>query len=253
MKEPKYFSFQSLTPAIAESKESLKQWHESNPVTADFLGQLRAFIATKTTFRYTEDGKIDSKHYINDNFAPDNWHRGLWLFLMTEPRGNMIVGRQYDNEYKPYSSLVPLILAAHKLINNIPYSSWSKEGLGLVVNPSLLEAMTYEGDLDFTTDELVEFRNQGLVIQTGKLAGQSRNPVSATMLYGIIDPRWKALPKLTRVMLAQIWLAHPENRTDLMILDPRNWDKMPKPLESGDIFTPEPKKVEKLTSLPWDM
>jgi hypothetical protein len=43
-------------------------------------------------------------------------------------------------------------------------------------------------------------------------------------------------------MLTQIWLAHPQHRSNLMILDPNNWDHMPEPLIAASIFkTPEGK------------
>jgi hypothetical protein len=37
-------------------------------------------------------------------------------------------------------------------------------------------------------------------------------------------------------MLSQIWVAHPENRTKYMVLDPLNWDRVPPPLIETDIF-----------------
>jgi len=44
------------------------------------------------------------------------------------------------------------------------------------------------------------------------------------------------VPKLVTTMLTQIWVAHPSLRTEYMILDPNNWDKMPEPLVGSEIF-----------------
>jgi hypothetical protein len=44
------------------------------------------------------------------------------------------------------------------------------------------------------------------------------------------------VPELAQTMIAQIWCAHPSNRTKYMVLDPKNWDAIPAPLISSDIF-----------------
>jgi hypothetical protein len=63
------------------------------------------------------------------------------------------------------------------------------------------------------------------------------------------------IPKLVGTMLTQIWVAHPSLRTEYMILNPNNWDLMPPPLVSTDIFKQspaEPKSTQSVnTDLPW--
>jgi hypothetical protein len=77
-------------------------------------------------------------------------------------------------------------------------------------------------------------------------------------LTGVQDTELGGLPKLTQTILTQCWLAHPESRTPYMILDLENWDNMPKPLVSNEIFKELPKQEpiktkEKAELLPWDL
>jgi hypothetical protein len=81
---------------------------------------------------------------------------------------------------------------------------------------------------------------------------------STWSLTGIQDTEIGHLPKITQTILTQCWLAHPELRTPYMILDLENWDNLPKPLVSNEIFKQEPE--QKLTKvkeaaevLPWDL
>ena len=49
-------------------------------------------------------------------------------------------------------------------------------------------------------------------------------------------------------MLCQIWLAHPQHRTEYMILDPNNWDTIPAPLIETDLI-----KTTTSSDVPWDI
>ena len=102
-------------------------------------------------------------------------------------------------------------------------------------------------------------RNQGLLARTGKLAGQMKPAKSTWSLTGIQDTELGKLPKITQTVLTQCWLAHPESRTPYMLLDLQNWDAMPQPLVTNDIFRtevkPQPTKPQKELAdvLPWDL
>lgn len=244
MKDIKNFPFQELTPTLIADKDSLKKWHSKNQLNPHFLAHVIAYIATRTNFTYTEDKKINSKLYIKDNFPSDDWHRGLYYFLLSEPRGLIIAGKQNSDQYRSYSALVPLILSAHKLMNNIPYSSWSKEGLSLVVNKSLVEAMLWVDEINFSKEELINIRNDGMLIQSGSNMGKYRDPEKSHNLYGIKDPEWNKLPSLLKIMKTQIWVAHPNNRNHLMVLDNENWDSLPEPLEVSEVVKPSTEQFE---------
>ena len=246
MNKLKSFPFHTLSFSIVNDKEELKNWLLKNKPNSTLLGHIIAYIATKTEFTYV-DSKIDSKNYIRDNFVHDDWHAGLYRFLMLEPRGLIIPGTQYSSEYRSYSALVPLIMSAHKVMNDIPYSRWSKEGLRVIVNPKLADAMLVEVP-SFSKEELISIRNEGLVVLSGSKQGELRNTRTTHRLYGLSDPYFKPLPTLAQVMLTQIWLAHPDNRTNLMILDPSDWDAMPEPLETSEVFIKDEESLD-----PWNM
>ena len=247
MNKLKSFPFHTLSSTIANDKELLNQWLSKYKPNSMILAHIIAYIATKTEFKYV-DSKIDSKSYIRDNFVHDDWHAGLYRFIMLDPRGLIIAGTQYSSEYRSYSALVPLIMSAHKVMNNIPYSRWSRDGIRIIVDPKLAHAMLDTPETSFSKEELIFIRNEGLTILSGSKQGEMRSPRSTPKLYGLTDPYFKALPTLAQVMLTQIWLAHPDNRTNLMILDPYDWDAIPEPLETSDVFT----KIEESLD-PWNI
>lgn len=177
---------------------------------------------------------ISGKKFVFDNFVTDA-DKGLWIFLMLDSRSSYLV-TQYKGKPRQYSSLVPLILYAQKLIKGIPYSRWDPQELRLVVNAGLADAMLYKTDSWPTTAELLVGRTQGLLIQSGKDVGKTRNPVSTFKLYSTKGTCYEGLPPLVQVMLSQIWLAHPDNRTKYMVLDPRAWDSVPAQLVPTEVF-----------------
>lgn len=195
--------------------------------------------------------------------SADDWSRGIYFYVMFSKRGDW-VDVQYKEPGSYYCSLVPFILAAFKKFHNIPYSAWSREGLSKIVEPHLFEAMTCAVPEGLDNDELLKIREVGMQIKTGKNAGGHRNPLTTYKLWGCQASLVGDLPWLAQVMLTQIWCAHPEARNEYMVLDPRDWDKMPERLISTDIFKvkqPEAptKSFKNYTSsvndnlVPWDL
>ena len=147
-----------------------------------------------------------------------------------------------------------------KLYKDIPYQSWQGlDNLEYILEPKLLEAVNLSAKqiaviYSLGSDRLLEIRTQGLMNKSGKNQGQLKPPESTWALTGIQDTELSGLPKLTQSMLAQIWIAHPMKRTQYMILDPINWDRMPEPLISGEIFS-EPEQIPELKkdtfTMPW--
>lgn len=180
-----------------------------------------------------EDGLYNGVATLKHNIASDDYYgRGLWHLAMWS-RSDLIGGKDV-RLYKvgEYNNLVPLVLNGFRTSQDIPYSSWSKEGLRWVVDSNLVEAMLADVPT-LSTEELLDIRQHGLKIKTGAKAGQSRDPRTTATLYGMADlPHYpvKGLPRLALVMMAQVWCAHPANRTKHMVLDPKNWDIMPEPL-----------------------
>ncbi len=222
-----------------------------------------AYLATLTNFSYTESGLIDPRPYVMDNFKPDEWHRGLYKFIMNPVRGEVVYGKLCSVENLPYCSLVPIILAAHKKYNDIPYNKWALPGLNGVVNKQLYDVMALKGSVsEFTKEYLLEIRNISLMFKSGAKAGTYRNPrtcyVGITGVSKMDHQEIKSLPVLAQIILIQTWAAHPANRHKYMILDLNDWDKMPEPLEDSTLFQEDyPEKSKKSTTyedvqLPWD-
>jgi hypothetical protein len=150
--------------------------------------------------------------------------------------------KQYTGPGKNFCALVPLVLYAFKLVKGIPYRHWYKKDIIGIVNPKLAMAMLWDEKLDPkpSREEIIQAREDGLLVKTGKFAGTRRNPVSTVRLYG--TSCISHLPEYIQTMYAQIWCAHPENRTKYMILDPSNWDTMPEALISSEVVTSTPAK-----------
>ena len=193
------------------------------------MPQIITFIGNLPKYK-DEDGKYCGLQFRNKNFKTDA-EKGLYRFLMVNERSSYLK-LQYKAPHKQYCALVPLILYSHKLVDQTPYSSWSRDTLRFVVNSDLCDAMLAEIP-PISKDELLRIRASGLVTTTGK----PKNPVTTHMLYG----REQALstigdlPKLAKVMLTQIWCAHPENRTRYMVLSFNNWDRMPEELVKSEV------------------
>jgi len=173
---------------------------------------------------------ISGLQYLKDNLDPKSERdMGVYRFLMIDSRSEYL-DKMGTGEAKKYCTLVPLILYAHKLYNNVEYSKWERESLHYVVNEALCEAMLTETP-QLSSERLLELRNIGLA-----QAGKPRSPMSTYSLYHLGNTELSECSSLVKIMLCQTWAAHPQNRTKYMILDPMNWDKMPTPLIDVSIF-----------------
>jgi hypothetical protein len=163
-----------------------------------------------------------------------------------------------------YATLTPLIMMGQKRMKGVNYESWKDStGLQYILEPRLFSAMILAPEdleicLSLGSDRLLEIQVQGLTTKSGKTAGSMKPAKSTWSLTGIQDTEIGHLPKLTQTIITQCWLAHPELRTPYMILDLENWDSMPKPLVSNEIFKPtkeqEPIRTREVAEvLPWDL
>lgn len=198
------------------------------------LPQVTAYIA-KMPLPRNDKGLIDPKSFRTENFGKDDWHKGLWSYCLSFQRG-LIVGSQTAEEGKNYSAIVPLLMMPAKKFNHVPYSDWDREGLHHIVDENLLQAMLCTDKIEATTEEILKWRDNGLTIKTGASAGEKRSPMSYHKLYNITDTPLHSIGWLASVMVTQIWAAHPINRTNLMVLDYLDWDKMPTPLIDHEIL-----------------
>lgn len=211
------------------------------------LPQMKAHFGAWKAIAGT-DGLYSGRETLRANCADNDFNKGLW-FIAQRPRSGLISGQGVKLYVQgEVNNLVPLILSGFKTFQQIPYSKWSRVGLSAIVDPDLCEAMLANSPV-LDTEEVLALRNHGLRVLTGAKQGSLRAAQTTAMLYNLkAYPHTEIadLPKLAVVMLAQIWCAHPANRTESMVLDPHNWDNMPEPILNGEIFKPTtPTKTKK--------
>lgn len=250
-------------PTYGKSVETFEAWAESNELShlhGWLLPQLVAWFGT-WTLAYTADGRIDCLKTIHQN-CPDPKTRAF--YTLSRIKRSVLVASQTKSP--DYATLTPLILMGQKRMKGIDYESWrTAQDLSWILEPRLFDAIVLDAEVVATvcslgSDRLVEIRDQGLLARTGAKAGQMKPAKSTWSLTGIQGTELGSLPKITQTILTQCWLAHPESRTPYMILDLQNWDNMPQPLVTNDIFKsvsapPQLKKQAKeaAVALPWDL
>lgn len=131
-------------------------------------------------------------------------------------------------------------MSAFKKYNNIPYSAWDPAEIYGITEPNLAKIMTTKDLPEVTAEEVLEIRQASLLYRSGEKIGTQRNPVTTYTLYTPSGTPLSSVHMLLRIMYCQTWCAHPSVRTEYMILDPNNWDKMPEPLIEGEIFQTVP-------------
>jgi len=211
------------------------------------LPQALAYVGNWSLVR--TDGKLDLKATIKQGIKAcdlgSEWASGLIFYLITSPRGLIIPTglKATSSQMLPYSALVPLIMAAFKKYKNIPYNDWTN--INHVVDPDLYASMT-TATPHFTSEELLELRVLGSTVKTGDKAGTVKNPMTCTSLVKTGVDEFDQLPRLTKIMLTQCWLAHPAFRHEYMVLDPSDWDNIPKSLIDIEVLN------KPSTKMPWD-
>lgn len=223
------------------------------------LPQMVAHFGTWTLAK-TSSGQIDILATLKQNVGTDPKLQAIWK--LSRVKRSLLI--PIMSKAPEYGTLTPLILMGQKRMCGVSYNSWvGLPNLEYVLESRLLEAVDLSlEDLrligSLGSDRLIELRDQGLLQRTGAKAGQSKKPESTWSLTGMQGTEIAHLPKLTQTMLTQIWLAHPSLRTPYMILDPLNWDRLPAPLLTPEIFkAPEPEIPRKIKpepvvdKLPW--
>lgn len=241
-------SLRAKAGQLAVVNEFIPAYHIKSWGTS-ILDQLVNLYSTHKLNTLGSDGGISGRQYLIDNLDPKSERDlGIYRFITLDSRSSYL-DKMGSGENKKYCSLVPLILYAHKLFNNVPYSKWDRETLHYVVPSGLCQAML-ENIADITVEELLSIRAAGLMINSGAKQGTTRNPAST---YGLYRTKGTAIGEyhmLAQIMLTQIWAAHPSNRTKYMVLDPTNWDNIPNPLVSPDIFK---SSVKNTFLMPWEV
>lgn len=214
-------------------------WVKTNKLHIYHQWLLPQMVAYFGTWRLVLDpyNHIDVLQTLKHNMESDPKAITLWR-LSRIPRSNIL---ELQAKNPDYAQLTPLILMGFKRYQQVNYECWrDRPHLEHILEPKLMEALVLS-DLSFCdlgSDRLLEIRNQGLMNKSGAKVGQLKPADSTWALTGVQDTEIGHLPKLAQTILTQIWMAHPSKRTQYMLLDFKNWDRMPEPLVTGEIFQP---------------
>lgn len=265
----KDFPFEEYAQLNESQLEDLAKTHYLTAFNSWMLPQIVHHYGTWNLV-YNDDNKIDPNETAKKNITTP-WDFGLWKVCTKLKRGSLVKS-QVNPEFASYSALVPLILAGAKKYQGIKYNTWDIDENCRLVDKNLLEAMLwepteYEGvecgftdELDYGlgSNRLIELRDQGLKVKSGPRMGTVQSPTSAWCLRGMQGTELAKVPKLVGTMLTQIWVAHPSLRTEYMVLNPNDWDYMPPPLVSENIFKQKPVAISPAATprneyleLPW--
>lgn len=244
--------------SILANAANTGEWAADNTINKKMTWVLPQLYALVGNFKLSKnsEGKIDGQKFWGENLdIKDPANIGIYRFFQIHPRGQ-ITTDQNKPDGRPYCRLVPLVLSAVKQMQGIPYSAWDRDTLHYVVDPDLCSAML-DKQSDYTREELLVLRVKGLTIKSGDNAGGIRNPTTYAKIHATGDEDFDTRPDLWKIMATQIWVAHPANRLDCMVLDPGNWDAMPDSLIPNDFMSPTPcvpKQLDRLAKkadLPW--
>jgi hypothetical protein len=210
-----------------------------------FKSTISAWGVASDRLELVLDGETISKRGITN----------LLKWLCLSPRGSVLGSgaKQTAKEWIRYSAGVPLVLSAFKEYREVPYGAWDWNDplRSFLVDEDILAWSNHFGLVQGWTDaELLDFREGSLTVKTGKTQGTVRKPTSMTQVYGVTDPAFKALPRLMKLNLCQLWCFHPTLRTRYTIGSHMDLDRQPTPLVEGDVLE---LPVSPTTTSMWDM
>jgi hypothetical protein len=222
----------------SEQKEEFKAYLEDFAKSVGIFGtahlwmfpQMLKYVADKVPIRRNDLGNISARKMLNS----DKTFIGILAIFMATDR-SIFIKKQSERESAPYGKLTPLFMYAYKLYKNIPYSEWEREEVEFVVEKDLANAMVTELP-ELSKEELFKYKKEALMVKSGDKQGQSRSSVTTFLMYPTGGSPLYPLNSLSRAMLCQTWLAHPDNRMDMMILDPDDWDYMPDTLVQNKVI-----------------
>lgn len=239
-------SYESSGPRVQVDVNSLVE-KESSVIIEDFItkhslvkksdwlfSQALAKFAT-LPLEKNDNGLISAKKLYLDKIRNNELLFGCLLLFKYSKRSSLLE-KQTAAERRNFCGLVPLVMSAFKRYQNVMYSSWDPSEISGITEPNLASVMLAKDVPVLGSDELASIRQASLTFRSGEKAGTQRNPVTTYTLYTPANTPLSGMPMLLRIMYCQTWCAHPSIRTEYMILDPNNWDKMPEPLVTGEIF-----------------
>lgn len=181
--------------------------------------------------------KVEDKYCFKDALAAltkrDPRALALWTIMLEVSPTNYIANMGKDPRY---GSFTPNLLAGFKLYENIPYSKWTQASLDRGMSKDLKTILT---NLNKFLDENKPRQDQLMAWRAEALGS------GLSTKYNFKTPKdLSCLSKKEIAMLLQLWIAAPEIRSNLSILDPRAYDNMPEPII--------PDVIRKIDRAPWE-
>ena len=216
------------------TKDSLQQFRDK---ALSFLPQALALIGrevklvkgdddkwsfSQTLFNLGSDLK-QGKLLLDGEPISEFWMLGLLKVLNHKPRGEVLPTnvKQSSPEGSRYAANVPLVLSAFKQYRNVAYEDWSWEedhkAIRWFVDEDNLEVVKFRGvEVNWTPQELLEFRE--MTNPSGKA------PTAITTVTRVLDPDFKKLPRLVKLLILQLWVYHASVRNPLAICSLNDFD-----------------------------
>lgn len=176
-----------------------------------------------------------------------DWLQGFILYFTHSPRGEILAKshKQSDSNGWRYAASIPLILSAFKQYRNIGYEEWDwqelfsddpkvQNSVRAWVDADFIEIVKYRysSRVEFSVEDLLEFRDY--------TNAKKRALTAITTVYST-DPDFKALPRLVKLMLLQLWIYHPTIRHPLAVTNLDNFDEPAPLLVNSDVMAePDP-------------
>lgn len=175
-------------------------------------------------------GKVSAK--LSMNGITDIDTRRMLMFVAEFPSRAAL----YHGE-KSLGVYTPLFMAAHKKHHGIAYSEWSMESadepkyaLGFVLYDIVKQARFAIKKELIPTEKSALLAHRRSCLTNGKINDETRWGIGTAKFLKRGDGIDRA--NFISYMMLQLWIASPPTRSELMILDPKNFDNMPDALET---------------------
>lgn len=185
--------------------------------------QMQAYLVEKVPIIYSHDNEISAKAMYEKVFKSDPRALAIIEIFKFSNRG-ILLEAMTSEKARDYNKLVPIVMAAYKKYNSVPYSKWNREEIWYVTEPVLAEAMCTEIPDDLTTEDKIAARDDALTVKTGDNIGKKRSAVTTYSLYPSGTSFAYGINPLLRHMILQTWCAHRDNRGKYIVLDTGDWD-----------------------------
>lgn len=239
---------------------------DPNPATADYapfannaswaLPQLMAFLGSKIPLKKGENGLIsfsltleaikDAVNHQALELTPGNpltkdEMLGILSVCRAIPRGKILGAiKQSSEQGLRYSAGVPLFCSAFKEFRDVKYADWDweDEAAKYFLDGDMLTCSAYfntDFSEAFSRETLLKYRENALLIKSGKKAGDFRVPELTASVYGVSDKDFTSLPRLLKLALTQLWIYSPVFQSKYIISNFTHLDSPAIPLVSTEI------------------